>query len=58
MNDIKEAKKGRHPIFKCIYCGQYISYEDILLGNVKNNFIPDSHFTIEQYEFWHKGCEV
>ncbi len=46
---------GRDPVFRCIVCGRYISYDDIP-DNVNHYFTPDTHFTIEKSEFGHKEC--
>jgi len=52
------GRKGRHPEFKCIICGKFISYDDIDKRKVGLRYTPDSEFTIEKTEMWHNSCEV
>ena len=30
-------KKGRDPVFRCVYCGRYISYADIETDKIKEH---------------------
>ena len=48
---------GRDKEFKCIYCGKYIAYKDIP-EKVGRRFTPDTQFTFEETEMWHKKCEL
>ncbi len=44
-------------VFKCEYCGKFISYREMDLGLATvTNFTPDSHFTIEKTEYAHTDC--
>ena len=47
--------KGRDSSFKCIYCGKYVSYSDIEKNKVEVKFTPDTHFTVEKFEMYHKS---
>jgi len=51
------VKKGRDPVFRCVYCGKYIAYNDIGTPKIKNEYTPDSEYTIEEQIFWHTKCE-
>ena len=51
---VNKPSKGRNPDFKCIICGKYVSYKDIDSGKIKSKFTPDTEFTNERMEFWHK----
>lgn len=50
-------KKGRDSLFKCIFCGKYIAYKDIGTDKIGTHYEPDSEFTTETFEYWHKSCE-
>ena len=50
-------KKGRDPVFRCIYCGKYIAYDDIGTEKIKEEYTPDTEFTAEEHLFWHSDCE-
>ena len=41
---------------RCGVCGRFFSYLDIERGKITSDFTPDSAFTHEKIEFFHKGC--
>ena len=49
---------GRDPCFKCVICGKFIAYKDIGTDKISDEFTPDTDFTTEAYEIWHKECEI
>ena len=49
--------KGRDVTFKCIYCGKYISYDDIENNLTESEFTPDTEFSIEETIMWHIKCK-
>ena len=42
--------------YRCIYCGKYIAYRDIP-EKVGQAYTPDSEYTTELIEMWHKSCK-
>ena len=42
--------------YRCIYCGKYVAYNDIP-KKVTVELTPDSEYTSEKCEMWHKKCE-
>lgn len=50
-------KKGRDPVYKCIYCGKYIKYDDIGTDKIDSEFTPETDYTREELLFWHTECE-
>lgn len=43
---------------QCDYCGRFIGLKEFEEGSaVRNLLTPDSHFTTEEYETFHKECE-
>ena len=57
LKGIKEREmKGRDKEYKCIVCGKYIAYKDIP-DKVITKFTPDTEFTTERTEMWHKRCD-
>ena len=49
-------KRGRDKDYKCIICGRFIAYEDIP-DKIGQRYTPDTDFTNELIEMWHKDCE-
>jgi len=47
---------SRDKDYRCIYCGKYIAYKDIP-KKVFVEFTPDSEYTTEETQMWHKKCE-
>lgn len=42
---------------RCEYCGKFVSFKDIEEGKVVHKLLyPDSQFTKETYETYHKSC--
>ncbi len=44
--------------YKCDYCNKFIKMEEIKQEEIKQIFTPDSEFTIEGMEYYHKQCFV
>jgi len=42
--------------FKCRTCGKFISHHEFINGDVNIKFIPDTNFTVETTECYHKKC--
>ena len=42
---------------RCGICGRFFSYLDIERGKITSDFTPDSAYTYEKTEFFHKKCE-
>ena len=42
---------------RCIYCGKFISISDMKTDKIGSNFTPDSFYTTEKLEFYHKSCQ-
>ena len=42
---------------RCSICGKFIKYSDIGTDKIGYDFTPDSEFTIESHEYYHKKCE-
>jgi len=42
---------------RCIYCGQFIGLDEFQGGEVETDFTPDTYFTYETIEHYHKKCE-
>ena len=40
---------------RCSICGRFISRDDIP-EKIGQRFTPDTEFTCEDHEFWHKSC--
>lgn len=51
-----EEVMSRDKDYRCIYCGKYIAYKDIP-KKVFVEFTPDSEYTTEETQMWHKKCE-
>ena len=43
--------------FRCSICGRFIAYADIGTDKIVQDFTPDSEFTTECLEMWHKDCD-
>lgn len=44
---------------KCSICGRFISDADLLNGAAVNRMVTaDSHLTSEEWDTYHKACEV
>jgi hypothetical protein len=48
---------NKDPI-RCDGCGRFISYDDLEIGNAKINYISDSSFSYEQFEYLCKNCNL
>lgn len=55
---MKQNKKKHLPVdhkdvksFNCFVCGKFIAHD-----NIHVNFQPDTHFTTERIEYYHKEC--
>jgi hypothetical protein len=46
--------KGECYTHGCIYCGRFLSLES---DDVDMSFTPDSEYSVESFEVWHKRCE-
>ncbi len=42
---------------RCIYCGRFIGLGEFMRGEVETDFTPDTHFTYEKIEHYHKKCK-
>jgi len=42
---------------KCTVCGKFIGISEFICGEIGGDFTPDSHFTREEINHWHKSCE-
>jgi len=42
--------------FRCVACGKYLSHESFEKGEVHIEFTPDTPFTVESIEYFHKKC--
>ena len=49
-------KKPTDTQFKCRSCGKFIGHNDFINGNVNIKFMPDTNFTVEATEYYHKKC--
>lgn len=49
----------RHLPDRCVYCGRFVSFADVAVyGKAVTRMVtPDSHFTRETYETYHKDCQ-
>lgn len=43
---------------KCSICGRFISYADINNRLTGYHYTPDTPFTAEEHEHWHKACDI
>ena len=42
---------------RCTFCGRFIAYADFDDGRAMGHQVtPDSEFTSEVFEYWHRGC--
>lgn len=40
---------------RCSVCGKFMAYRD--LGKHCYKYTPDTHFSTEEHEYWHKECD-
>lgn len=53
---IRHRKAGPLTI-RCSVCGRFIGFAEFRRNRVGTRFTPDSHFTAEIMEFWHRKCD-
>lgn len=41
---------------QCSACGKFISYKEIDSGQTVWDFTPDTHFTSESCDYYHRKC--
>lgn len=48
--------KSDNEFFKCCSCGKFISYDKFITGKIVVEHTPDTNFTSEVTNFYHKEC--
>ena len=51
------TKKSTRILLRCDYCGRFISLSDFPDKAVNQMVLPDSDYSVETFETYHKDCK-